>query len=88
MINPAHARIASGRVTRFYRAPFLKDDRLLDMIGASAAKIFLLRPPPGAPLEPFENGFRRRVGEVTFFYGGPGLHLRWLQGERFPMWKR
>ena len=72
---------ASGRVTRFYRAPFLKDDRLLDMIGASAAKIFLLRPPPGAPLEPFENGFRRRVGEVTFFYGGRYYRLTDVYGN-------
>jgi hypothetical protein len=57
-----------GRVTRLYRAPFLKDDRLLDFVVAAAEKIFLLRPPrPG----------------VEFFHGGRAMHLRWLKGEKF-----
>jgi hypothetical protein len=36
--------VLRGKVTRLYRAPFLKDDRVLDLIADAAQKIFLLRP--------------------------------------------
>ena len=40
-----------GRVERIYRAPFLKDDVVLDSIASAAAKIFLLRPLANVPFE-------------------------------------
>jgi hypothetical protein len=72
-----------GRVERIYRAPFLKDDAVLDSIANAAAKIFLLRPPEGTPYERTERGFTRSVAGVTYFYGGTELHLSWLQAEKF-----
>lgn len=82
--------VLRGKVTRVYRAPFLKDDRVLDQIVHAAEKIFLIRPYWGpelgwcvASLERRENGFLLKNGWVDIFYAGPNLDLRWLQGEKF-----
>jgi hypothetical protein len=71
----------SERVLRLHRAPFLRDDRVLDEIARAAARVFLKRPSPHGT---YETGERRieRDG-ITYFYGGPRAHLRWLEGEGF-----
>ncbi len=63
--------VLRGKVTRLYRAPFLKDDRVLDLIADAAQKIFLLR-----------KGHPSR-SDVEWFWGGRAMHLRWLKGNRF-----
>jgi hypothetical protein len=75
------------RVTRIYCAPFLKDERILDQIARATARTFLLRARPwGVPAAkalatPTEERIER--DGVTFFYGGAGGHLRWLEAETF-----
>jgi hypothetical protein len=73
-------------VNRIYRAPFLKDDRILDLVARATARIFLLRVRPlGAPAEHAGHGTEERVERegVTFFYGGYQDTLRWLEGPGF-----
>ncbi len=83
-----------GRVTRIYRAPFLKDDRLLDQIALASEKIFLERPEfdyifmggrEGRSIhaERREEGYEVLNGPLRWCYAGPDLHLRWLQGKDY-----
>jgi hypothetical protein len=84
------AWVSSGgadRVVRIYRAPFLKDDRILDKIARASADIFLRRVPVDelGHLSAVVSGREDRIeqGGVTFFYGGLGHHLRWFEGRDF-----
>ena len=74
---------AEKHVVRFYRAPFLEDDRVLDQIAGAAAQVFLLRPEEGVALEPGEGGLVRRAEGVTWGFGTRGKRLRWLTGPGF-----
>jgi len=71
-----------GKVVRIYRAPFMKDDRILDLIVAAAEKIFLLRP-GGREARRAARGYEASERGVRYFWAGRELHLRWLQGEKF-----
>ncbi|HZU99708.1 MAG TPA: hypothetical protein VFF73_23555 [Planctomycetota bacterium] len=83
--------VAFGKVTRIYRAPFLKDDRLLDQIAFASEKIFVLRPwgtlagprPWVLPAERAEEGYVCTGADVRWCFSGPHLHLRWLQGKGY-----
>jgi hypothetical protein len=70
------------RVVKIYRAPFLKDDRILDQIAKASARIFLLRPNPNHLYETGPEYIREENG-VRFFFGGVGSHLRWFEGPGF-----
>lgn len=72
-----------ARTNRIYRAPFLRDDRILDLIARAASRAFLLR--PSAPPPPSFYGSEHHVDEggVTWFYGGYHDRLCWLEGDGF-----
>jgi hypothetical protein len=75
--------VLQGKVTRLYRAPFLKDDRVLDLVAQAAVKIFLLRPRSTVGVAPSNGGYALSEGEASFFWAGPRPDLRWLAGKRF-----
>jgi hypothetical protein len=64
-----------GKVVRIYRAPFLKDDHVLDEIARASARVFLLRPTRAS------NEPEHEESGVTF--AQHGVALRWLQGKRY-----
>jgi hypothetical protein len=75
--------VRAGKVTRIYRAPFLKDDRVLDLIADAAAKIFLLRPATTTGLFRAHDGYMVEQDDMTFCWAGPRCDLRWLKGKNF-----
>ncbi len=72
-----------GKVTRVYRAPFLKDDRVLDIIIEAAEKVFLLRPRTTVGVARSEDGYTLEQDDLTWCWAGPRSDLRWLKGEKF-----
>jgi hypothetical protein len=73
---------APARVARIYRAPVLRDDRILDQIARASARIFLERPPM-IPLERGDGIWTREHEGTTFAYAGPALDLWWMQGDKW-----
>ncbi|MEZ0227913.1 MAG: hypothetical protein ACAI25_04760 [Planctomycetota bacterium] len=82
--------VLRGKVTRLYRAPFLRDDRVLDLIANAAQKIFLLRPKTtrvnkdfkGVVVESVEGGTLCEQDDATYFWSRR-RDLRWLKGDKF-----
>jgi len=66
-----------GKVTKIYHAPFVKDDRVLDLIVGAAAKIFLERPRQRVTSSEWDEG------GVSWYWAGPNVDLHWIQGEKF-----
>lgn len=79
--------VVRGKVNRIYRAPFLKDDRILDQIAGAAEKIFLGRPMYGRAfgIDRRDEGYvvHEGGGAVEWFWAGPNVDLRWLRGDKF-----
>jgi hypothetical protein len=78
--------VLRGKVTRLYRAPFLRDDRVLDLIVDAARKMFLLRPDAtkaSVSREKTSDGFLLDDGAVTYFWAGRNVDLRWLEASKF-----